>query len=343
MNYLENIKEVLRKYLSDKRDSVSLRIEDITQFTQALETEIYSFLEIFTIDKKEIINKLVLRMYPKSYLGFGVKHEYNIMQNLLQEGFQVPSVLFFEETKEILGKPFMIMEFIEGETLNDKFSKASTDQIPNLMKQFTSLMVNLHSLDWKKINTGKTHIDINNPYFATDCIIDNLCSITEKFNKKVYHPTIEWLQDQKVNYPVENYSIIHKDFHPLNIIVADNNSLFVIDWSQAKVSDIRDDIAQTSFLFNIFGGSQLNPLFFKYYEDLSGNSIGDLKFYEVTSAFSLLIFLTLQIGNSDLNENQVKLMSIIQFLNPMLQSAYNYLIERTNIRIPEFETKLGLK
>jgi aminoglycoside phosphotransferase (APT) family kinase protein len=343
MNYLKNIKEVLRKYLSEKRDNVSLRIEDISQFTQALETEIYSLSEIFTINNKEIINKLVLRMYPKSYLGFGVKHEYKIMQNLLQEGFQVPSVLFFEEVEEILGKPFMIMEFIEGETLNDKFSKSSADQIPELMYQFTSLMVSLHRLEWKKFITDKTQIDTNDPYFATNFIIDDLRLIAKEFNKKEYQPTIKWLQDKKVNYPVENFAFIHGDFHPLNIIVAENNSLFVIDWGQSRISDIRDDIAHTSLLFIMFGASQLNPLLFKYYEELSGNSIGDLVFYEVSSAFKLLIYLTLQIGNFDLNENQAKLMSIIQSLNPMLQRAYNYLVERTNIRIPEFEIQLGLK
>jgi aminoglycoside phosphotransferase (APT) family kinase protein len=49
----------------------------------------------------------------------------------------------------------------------------------------------------------------------------------------------------------EEPSLCHNDFHPLNILVADDGALTLLDWADASVGDRLHDVARTLALFRV--------------------------------------------------------------------------------------------
>ena len=279
-------------------------------------------------------------MYPDSYYGYGARNEFTIMNNLYREGFPVPKVLLFEENKKILGKPFIIMEFIEGRMFYQLIENSSLDKIPNLMKKFTELLVNLHQINWKKIVTDKALKDTNDPFFAVNLILEKMDLLLEKYDLDLFESTIEWLRKNIKKFPVSRIGFNHKDYHWVNILATEDNSLFLVDWSISNVSDIREDIARTICVFTMVGNVDPIPLFLKYYEKLSGKSIGDLSFFEVAAALEYILFFILPIVNPDLAEDRDRFMERIKSHRSWIRNLYKYMTERTKILIAEIEELL---
>ena len=60
-------------------------------------------------------------------------------------------------------------------------------------------------------------------------------------------PGLAWLMDHRPAPPVQA-SILHLDYHPLNLIDDGTGALVVIDWTEAGVGDPHADVANTRML-----------------------------------------------------------------------------------------------
>ncbi|MGC9779580.1 MAG: phosphotransferase [Candidatus Heimdallarchaeota archaeon] len=278
-----------------------------------------------------------MRMFPDNYPGYGVKNEYTIMDRLYKEGYPVPKVILFEEDKLILGISFLIMEFIESKVFYTYVINATPDKQEYWMKRFAELLVKLHRVDWKKIITDRAPKDLDDPYFSTDVYLNDYTQ-WRKFGLTQYNSTIDWLVKQRENYPVKRLGFNHRDFHLANILVAEDDSMFVVDWSTPNVSDIRNDIAHTFCVFVMEKQRKLGNLFLEYYEELSGEPIGDIAFYEVASVLQLLSFCIHSITRYEKDSEEYK--KSLNAFRVRIENLYDLLVERTQIRIPEIEKML---
>jgi len=337
MDQVEALKKHLQKFLSEKEGNESLVIEDVSRLDYSLGTEMYSFTKIETINKEISKTKLVLRMFQETHVGFGATYEYTIMKNLRTEGFSVPQVLFVEEDKTILGKPFLIMEFIEGKMLHDYIVKAPQNQQEKYMRKHAEFMVKLHDLNWENIVTERFSSDASDPFFAVDLILEEFTNREENYPLEAFKPTFDWLRKNKENYPYEKVGFTHKDFHWLNILVDPDETLFMVDWSISDASDIREDIGYTACIYIMIGFDEMTPMFLKYYEEISGKPTGDLTFYEVVAALRLILFFYEPIIREDLVDGREQFMKTFKAHKHWMKTLYEYTIERTGIRIPEFE------
>jgi len=62
-------------------------------------------------------------------------------------------------------------------------------------------------------------------------------------------PGLNWLSAQRPAGP-ESLSILHLDFHPLNLVHGRGYSLAALDWTEADVGDLHADIATTLMLLD---------------------------------------------------------------------------------------------
>lgn len=131
----------------------------------------------------------------------------------------------------------------------------------------------------------------------------------------------------------------HRDYHFHNVIVTENDSLCLVDWNNANVGDIRTDIVNALNIFRLIKQDDLGNLFLELYEEISGESIGDLSFYEVLSALQLVIYCVYTIERLG-KESEVNVKRQNEYRS-YLGNMYEFLIKRTRIRIPEAEEMLG--
>ncbi|HYK74361.1 MAG TPA: aminoglycoside phosphotransferase family protein, partial [Pseudoneobacillus sp.] len=108
----------------------------------------------------------------------------------------------------------------------------------------------------------------------------------------------------KLNRHSENLSILHLDFHPLNVLTDGETITSVIDWANASVGDIRFDIARTISILQLEGNrigspfenypdilSEFEKGWIKGYEQIAGNQI-DLEIFYKWAGYRMLRDLT---------------------------------------------------
>jgi aminoglycoside phosphotransferase (APT) family kinase protein len=112
---------------------------------------------------------------------------------------------------------------------------------------------------------------------------------------------LAWLSDHKESAMPEEVSICHLDFHPLNLMVDENEELSVIDWSGAALGDRHADIANTLVLLRAppiappetwlerlmirFGGPLLAWLYLRRYRQQLPVDEERLHYWEAFSVF----------------------------------------------------------
>jgi len=328
----------LQEYLIIRRSDDSIIVEDFEAFRFGFQTVKYTFTLHSTVDKEATTKKYILRMFPDGYRGFGAKNEFTIMDSLYKEGFPVPRVILFEEDKSILGKPFLMMEFIEHKLLYTFVLDATQDQQEHWMKKFSKLLVKLHNIDWKKIVSDRIPKNTDDPYFTVDAYIKEWELLSEEFGLVQFKPIITWLKKHRENYPAKRLGFIHRDYHMSNVLVAEDESMYVVDWAASNVADTRIDVARTVNVFTMLGVGKLVPLFLKYYEEFLGEPIGDLTLFEVATSLHLLLFCFSIFNYPDKESEEFK--ETLKRARVWLKNLYEFLVERTQIKIPEIEAML---
>ena len=186
----------------------------------------------------------VLRRPPLGPIPPGandMKREHSVMSALSRSNKLVPNSLILCEDNQIIGKPFHIIEFksgetIDGDTLPNKWNNPKTAKY--LSKILIKLLVDIHSIDTKSIgleNLGKPEGFLDRQlegWYLRGCIAQN--NEPTKIMKELYN----FLKNDKS--PNENdHVILHNDFKLDNIMVRTskyNNQpepSAILDWDQA--------------------------------------------------------------------------------------------------------------
>jgi aminoglycoside phosphotransferase (APT) family kinase protein len=92
--------------------------------------------------------------------------------------------------------------------------------------------------------------------FLVDRQLTHLREMIEQSGLSGLEEPFAWLEANKGAVIPEEVSLCHNDFHPLNIILGEDDRLTVVDWSGASLGDRHQDIANTLVVV----GTAPNPL-----------------------------------------------------------------------------------
>ena len=216
---------------------------------------------------------LILRMYmdkPESQAAIKCQREFDVMKYLYNAGYPVPQVFGCATDPACVGAPFVIMERICGPTLAQLYSGGSNEDRQKVLDIFTSLYVRLHHLD-------PADFDPDTASLSTHSIIRKEFSEFERYrlflDDYVFGLALSWLEANMYQVKPSRPSIIHYDFHAQNILVDGigkwqgarqndrrnkwQDNVFVIDWTQSRVSDFRFDLAWSLLLMEDFVGLEM--------------------------------------------------------------------------------------
>jgi aminoglycoside phosphotransferase (APT) family kinase protein len=254
------------------------------------------------------------------------------MTYLFHAGYPVPKVFYLETNTGTLGNPFIIMERIEGRTMMDDLMNASEEEQQSMMTLFIRLWVDLHTLTIPDEYKGTTTHEYVNRILnwgkrnITDHNIDWL------------KPVLNWLNERKPQLTCEAPSIIHRDYHPNNIMLRNDGSPVVLDWSSVTVGDYRDDLAWTILLGTVYLDPNFKGTVLKTYEEIAGCQIQDIDFFEVNAIFRRLqdFAISFTSGPEKMGMRHGALEMMRQDSRQYIK-IYDLLHERTGLEVPELK------
>jgi aminoglycoside phosphotransferase (APT) family kinase protein len=181
---------------------------------------------------------LVARGYCSPNALTRIRQEFAWQLYLAAQGYPVAHPLFVEEGGTIFGGPFMLMRRAAGETLLDV-----------LLHQFPSIW-------WAPARMAEVHARLHRlavPDFAAgrapflERSLAGMETTIAEYDLRGLAPGLDWLKAHRPRQP-RSESILHLDFHPVNLIFDGRRCRAVLDWSEADVGDRHADVAKTLVL-----------------------------------------------------------------------------------------------
>jgi aminoglycoside phosphotransferase (APT) family kinase protein len=213
--------------------------ENLERLQGGYETAIYRFR--LSDVKKEVSQRMVLRLYTKFYGIHNAIWESKVQNVLAQAGYPVARVHFVCTDMNILGGAFFIMDYIPGQPL--MFARPET-----VVEILGKTHAALHKIDPMGIIARLKEVGINDYVYGLDSRFNNLRERTK--NLPWIQVGVKWLIDQR---PPESDQacVCHGDFHPLNILIKGGEIIGILDWAGFVIADPAFDVANTLVLMTI--------------------------------------------------------------------------------------------
>ena len=271
------IRKLTEYYISSYPNRKGLRISDVIEITAGWETKLYKYTINYKIRDKPVAKQYVIRVFSDDAASTSEK-EFRVMMKLRDQGYPVPAVFHNEIRGNMLGKPFIIMEYLPGNTMDFRFHQVSDPEREKLFMQMIELFVDLHKVGVSEVFPENKLSDTQDHLTSFLNMIDEII-IKKKLDW--VNPVVDWLQERQNDVENIELCIMHGDFHGGNILYRADGSPVVIDWSGAHVGDYRFDLAWTLILFSTFGGSFFRELLLNLYSEVSREEINDIEYFEV--------------------------------------------------------------
>ncbi len=326
--------ENFKKYFSEWQN---LKITDLEDITSGWEADLFSFQLEYEINGNLTIKDFVLRIHSGTIASNKTEREYFILQKLIEVNFFVPKV-FFMDLNLGKNKSGFVMEKIMGENMGLLILAFNSEEQKNqLLKLFIKIFTQLHKLNWE-IAVKDTNLYENAPitYFI-EKKIDTYQNQITRYNLHELIPIISWLKENMPEDLEIHLAINHNDFHPHNILLTNDNKLFIIDWTAYQINDYRFDLAWTLVLFYGFMGQSHRDLILKMYKKNSQKDISHIEYFEVFAILrrlsDILMVLTKASQTIGLRENSREkilesknhIFKLLELLEKRTESKYDEL------------------
>lgn len=278
-----NLQAQLERYYRENLQETHRPITKFTHISDGWETDVYRF------DLGD--EALILRLYPGVPGSERAAHEFATLRSLYTLGYPVPAVKHCETDTTPLGRPFIIMERINGRPVAEVISESEPAKQAELFARIARLFVDLHRLDWRPfIWPGSSLEMFDDPLFFVNQVVAYYENEANTYTYlQSFQPVIDWLKARIQTVPLVRPGIIHADFHANNMLMTPDDRIYVIDWASAMAGDTLYDLAWTLLLATTFGRPELYEPILSTYEQANGATVTGLAFYEVIACLRRLV------------------------------------------------------
>lgn len=228
--------------------------------------------------------RLVVRREPRGGVlePYDASKEFRILKALEQTDVPVPAALWLEETGEVLGTRFYVMEFVEGEIPLPWDESIPNDVREEMHHQFTDILASMHTVDWAALGLEFLGVpaDESDPAALE---LERCREILARVELRPYplvHEILAWLDERRPK--AARLSLIHDDYRMGNFVWRDGKIIALLDWERAFVGDPMVDVAFTR-LENLAGWCSITDAMAERYTERSGIAIDEdaVSFYEI--------------------------------------------------------------
>ena len=177
---------------------------------------------------------VAIKVFNEDYSKSDVLNEALNQARVEETGLNIPKVI---EVTKIEGKWAIATQFIPGKTL-DSLMKEHPEKQDEYLNLFVDLQLKVHEQKSPLLNKLK-----------------------DKMNRKIAQTTLDAttryeLHTRLDGMPKHN-KVCHGEFNPSNIIIAEDGTAYILDWSHATQGNASADVARTYLLFCLQGNEEL--------------------------------------------------------------------------------------
>ncbi len=171
-----------------------------------------------------------IKMFNENYSKADILNEALNQARIEETGLHIPKIL---GVNMIDGKWAIVSEFIKGKTLS-RIMKEDPDNKPEYLKQF---------------------VDIQMEVLSKTCPLLN--RLKDKMNRKIEQAdldaTVRYDLHARLEGMPNHNKVCHGDFWPSNIIISEDGTPYILDWSHVTQGNASADAARTYLLFWLNG------------------------------------------------------------------------------------------
>lgn len=281
---MENINSMIRKIMDTVYQNYELLENSITQLKSGWAGSVYSF-EVNDYEKSEL-KEYIIKIYSGNEQGVeGIEKECRALKFLAKSGYNVPEYIGHSTLMNEFEYPFLVMEQIKGKMFWDVYQVAEAKEKKEMVITFSRLLYDLHKKDIEITNIDKTKVE---SIELIDKELEEIKEILEIYSIAQLKPIYLWLEHEKNTVVDLSPSILHRDYHPWNIIINQRNQPYVIDWVWG-IGDYRFDLAWTICLLERSGFDSFAEEAFTAYKELLGKEIKNFDYFKVLSTLRWLL------------------------------------------------------
>ena len=135
------------------------------------------------------------------------------------------------------GKWAIVSDFIEGKTL-EKLMQENPEKQDEYLELFVDLQMQVHAQKCPLLNKLKDKMQ-------------------RKISEADLDATTRYELHTRLDSLPKHKKVCHGDFNPSNIIIKDDGTAFILDWSHVTQGNASADVARTYLLFNLEGKKEL--------------------------------------------------------------------------------------
>jgi len=261
-------------------------------------SENWLFEAEWTQRAEPVAKKLVLRRAPENEIVLAAREdEFHILKALERTSLLVPRALWMDDDGRWLGRPAMLVERCEGR--DDRFlltnrNVAGIDVATrvNLARQMAELLAKVHSVDVEGLQLPEKLRES-----GKETVAEQLDRAVRGCRAQEVEPSVElrlaeWWLCENIPQPAGKV-LVHGDFRPANMLVADGRITALLDWELAYVGDPLADLgwylAPTYRSEHFIEGHWSERDFLKRYEEVRGVHVDRraLRFWMVFAHYKL--------------------------------------------------------
>src|SRR5262249_43962750 len=184
--------------------------------------------------------RLIVRIFRDTNGGQRATTEGALQNALADAGYLVPRVVDVCTDATVLGGAFTLMHYVEGQTLLTAMTRPSMLwRAPHLL---ASAHARLHALDPLPILMALEKAGVPSSLTRIEDVLVRLQARTQVRGLEGLLPGCAWLAAHRPP-AIGRASILHGDFHPGNVLVANGAVTGVIDWPNAGLGEPAADVA----------------------------------------------------------------------------------------------------
>lgn len=193
---------------------------------------------------------LAVKVFDQDYSKADVLNEALNQARVEETALHIPKIVEVTKTD---GKWAIVAEFITGKTL-DRLMEENPDKTDEYLELFVDLQMQVHAQKAPLLNRLK-----------------------DKMNRKIAQAELDATTRYELHTRLEGMpkhnKVCHGDFNPSNIIIAEDGTPYILDWSHATQGNASADVARTYLLFCLAGKRELADRYMKLFCKKSDTAI----------------------------------------------------------------------
>jgi aminoglycoside phosphotransferase (APT) family kinase protein len=175
--------------------------------------------------------------------------EQQVHLGVAELGFATPGVALVGDSTSAFGRPFTIMERLDGRPAVELHGLAALRAFREVPTLVAESMIGLHSLDASPVVARLVRAGIGDDQLGVDAMLDAIAAVPGQAES---HEALERLRATR---PREGRPVVvHGDLHALNLWRRPEGSIAVLDWEMATIGPAELDVARSALMLRLVPG-----------------------------------------------------------------------------------------